>query len=109
MLGTTVGHGPAFKPAEFPAIIATVGAPMAAALSINGVQNELAMWLATGRAGERPEGRLDAIHHTRGRGHRHGHAGPEIFLLSHKDAPTFKVLSVAAGQPLASASVLVPA
>ena len=35
--------------------------------------------------------------------------GAEIFLLSHKDAPTFKVLTVHAGQPLSSASTLVPA
>ena len=35
--------------------------------------------------------------------------GSEIFLLSHKDAPTFKVLAMHAGQPLASATTLVPA
>jgi prolyl oligopeptidase len=34
--------------------------------------------------------------------------GMDIFVLSHKDAPTFKVLSIRAGQALASASVLVP-
>ena len=36
-------------------------------------------------------------------------AGDTIYLLSHKNAPTFQVLSVKAGQPLASAKVLVPA
>jgi len=39
VLGTSVGHGPAFKPEEFPAIVTSAGAPLAAALSINGVQN----------------------------------------------------------------------
>src|SRR5579862_456153 len=46
VLGSTVGHGPQIAPAEFPVISTTVGAPVVAALSINGVQNELAMWLA---------------------------------------------------------------
>jgi len=35
--------------------------------------------------------------------------GPDIFLLSHHDAPTFKVLLVRAGRPFSSATVLVPA
>ncbi len=34
--------------------------------------------------------------------------GNEIFLLSHKDAPTFQVLSLKAGEPLSSARVLLP-
>src|SRR6202047_284157 len=46
LLGAGVGHGPEFLPAEFPAIAVSVGAPVATALSINGVQNELAMWTA---------------------------------------------------------------
>lgn len=45
LIGTSVGHGPELKPAEIPAIQLTVGAPLAAVLSINGVQNELSMWL----------------------------------------------------------------
>jgi prolyl oligopeptidase len=108
VLGATVGHGPAFKPAEFPTIVAIVGAPMAAALSINGVQNELAMWLTPAARVSDPKAvwtpfiaREDEV---TGMDMR----GVEIFLLSHKDAPTFKVLSVKAGQPLGSASVLVP-
>src|SRR5579862_6810378 len=46
VVGSTVGHGPPIAPAEFPAISTTPGAPVTAVLSINGVQNELAMWLA---------------------------------------------------------------
>jgi prolyl oligopeptidase len=109
LLGTSVGHGPEFKPAEFPAIQLAVGAPLAAALSINGVQNELSMWLTPVASLGDPKApwtqfltREDGVTGLDMR-------GPEIFLLSHKDAPTFKVLSVRAGQPLASAAVLVPA
>lgn len=109
ILGSTVGHGPAFNPNEFPTIIINVGAPVATALSINGVQNELAMWLAPAARISDPKAtwtqfirRDDAVTAT-------GMRGSEIFLLSHKDAPTFKVLAVKAGEPLSSATTLVPA
>jgi len=109
VLGSTVGHGPAFKPAEFPAIVLSVGSPVATALSINGVQNELAMWVAPAAKVSDPKvtwttfiTRDDDVTSVDMR-------GSEIFLLSHKDSPTFKVLSVQAGQPLSSASVVVPA
>ena len=109
ILGASLGHGPAFTAVESPAIAISVGAPMAAALSINGVQNELAMWLAPAARVSDPRvtwtkflTREDEVTGTDMR-------GGEIFLLSHKDAPTFKVLAVHAGQPLTSASTLVPA
>ncbi|HEY4940522.1 MAG TPA: prolyl oligopeptidase family serine peptidase [Rhizomicrobium sp.] len=108
ILGSTVGHGPAFGPNEFPALTLSVGAPLAAALSLNGVENELAMWLAPAAALNDPRTiwtpfvvRDDGV---TGADFR----GGEIFLLSHKAAPTFKVLSVKAGQPLSSATTLVP-
>jgi prolyl oligopeptidase len=109
LLGTSVGHGPEFKPAEFPAIQLAVGAPVAAAVSINGVQNELSMWLTPVASLGDPKTlwtpfltRADGVTGLDMR-------GSEIFLLSHKDAPTFQVLSVRAQQPLSSAAVLVPA
>ena len=109
ILGASLGHGPALSPVEAPAIAISVGAPVAAALSINGVQNELAMWLAPAARVSDPKvtwtkflTREDAVTNVDMR-------GAEIFLLSHKDAPTFKVLTVHAGQPLASAATLVPA
>jgi prolyl oligopeptidase len=109
LLGAGVGHGPEFLPAEFPAIAISVGAPIATALSINGVQNELAMWTAPAAKLSDPNvawskfiSRDDAVTAAEMR-------GSDIFLLSHRDAPTFKVLSVSAGRPLASAKELVPA
>jgi prolyl oligopeptidase len=108
ILGSGVGHGPAFEPTEFPAIAISVGAPVAAALSINGVQNELAMWLAPAASvSDRNVPWRQFI--TRDDGVTAADMrGSEIFLLSHKDSPTFKVLSVEASRPLASAAVLVP-
>jgi prolyl oligopeptidase len=109
VIGSSVGHGPPIAPAEFPLISTTIGAPVAAALSINGVQNELAMWLAPANRVSDPKitwtrfiTREDGVTNADER-------GDDIFLLSHKDAPTFKVLTVKAGQPLTSARVLVPA
>jgi prolyl oligopeptidase len=109
ILGASLGHGPAITPVEAPAIAISVGAPMAAALLINGVQNEFAIWLAPAAKVNDPKvtwtkfvTRDDEVTNVDMR-------GAEIFLLSHKDSPTFKVLSVRAGQSLASASTLVPA
>jgi prolyl oligopeptidase len=109
ILGASLGHGPALTPVEAPAIAISVGSPVAAALSINGVQNELAMWLAPAAHLSDPKvtwtkfiTREDDVTSVDMR-------GAEIFLLSHKDAPTFKVLNVHAGQPLTSATTLVPA
>jgi prolyl oligopeptidase len=109
VIGTTVGHGPPMAPAEFPIISTTPTAPVAAALSINGVQNELAMWLAPANRATDPKvtwtkfiARDDDVTSADER-------GDDIFLLSHKNAPTFKVLTVKANEPLSAARVLVPA
>jgi prolyl oligopeptidase len=82
---------------------------MAMAASLNGVQPELALWLAPvarlndpGIEWMPPATRDDEVTAAVG-------AGDTVYLLSHKNAPTFQVLRVKAGQPLASAKVLVRA
>jgi prolyl oligopeptidase len=109
LLGASVGHGPSIKSEEFPLVQITPGSPIAAAVSINGVQNEIAMWLGSAATASDTQAkwtpfiaRDDGITSADVRGN-------EIFLLSHHDAPTFKVLSVKAGQPLSTATTLVPA
>ncbi len=109
ILGSTVGHGPHFTKVESPALSLTPTSPLAVAQNINGVQNELALWLA-------PEARLGdpklswTPFATRADDINSFDAhGDELFLLSHKNAPTFQVLGVHAGQSLASARVLVQA
>jgi len=108
VLGVGLGHGPTFTHEEFPAIVIGVGAPLAAAFSINGTQNELAIWLTPApRVSDLKTDwmkfvtRADDVTSIDMR-------GDEIFLLSHKDAPTFKVLAVRAGQPLSTAKTLLP-
>jgi prolyl oligopeptidase len=109
VLGSTVGRGPSFLPDETPVLSISPAAPMAIAVSINGVQNEQALWLAPASQVNDPNVKWqpfvsrtdDVIAATA--------AGDTIYLLSHKNAPTFQVLSVKAGEPLAAAKVLVPA
>lgn len=109
ILGSGLGHGPPFKPTEFPAIALSVGSPLATALSINGVQNELAMWTAPAAKVSDPNVQWTKFITREDEITAADMRGSEIFLLSHKDSPTFKVMSVAANQPVSSAAVLVPA
>ncbi|MBV8136248.1 MAG: prolyl oligopeptidase family serine peptidase [Deltaproteobacteria bacterium] len=111
LIGTTVGNAGAFnlKPAEFPNVGLVPGAPNALFFNINGVQNELEIWLTSTRSAShldapwhRLVARLDDVTDVRMR-------GSEIFLLSHHGAPTFQVLALRAGQRLAEAETLVPA
>jgi prolyl oligopeptidase len=109
ILGSTVNHGPEFSPIEVPNLELAPGGTTAAAVNENGVQNELAIWLAPlDRIGDPQPAwkpfvmRSDEVTSIHMR-------GDEIFLLSHKNAPTFKVLTVKAGQPLSAARTLLPA
>lgn len=107
--GNGVGSGHLFEPDEFPAIALTPRAPRALLVSINGVQNEVKAWTAPVADAASPKApwrllvdRQDDVTDIEMR-------GGSIFLLSHKHAPTFKVLVLKAGQPLSAARVLVPA
>ncbi len=106
LYGSTTGHGPKFGPDETPALALQPTSPIAVLASQNGVQNEIKMWTApAGRASE-PDAwtllldRDDGVTSADAR-------GDDVFLLSHKDAPTFKVLQLKAGAPLSSATTLV--
>jgi prolyl oligopeptidase len=109
ILGSTLGRGPAFAPVETPALDITPGAPLALAIAINGVQNEVAAWTAPVQRVADPNvtwqpfvTRDDGVTSIVMRGN-------DIYLLSHRDAPMFQVLTVRAGAPLAAAQVLVAA
>ncbi len=109
ILGSTVGHGPSYLPDEAPALVIWPGAPMAMAVSFNGVQNEQALWLASVDQVNDPNVKWIPLVSRADDVTAEDAAGDTIYLLSHQNAPTFQVLSVRAGQPLAAASVLVPA
>jgi prolyl oligopeptidase len=109
LYGAATGHGPKFGPDETPVLEIVPGAPMALLISQNGVQNEIKAWLTPADKAGSPDAPwtpfLDRADGVTGADAR----GDQIFLLSHKDAPTFQVLQVRAGEPLASAQVLAPA
>ena len=85
------------------------GVSVAVLASQNGVQPEIKAWVAPVAQAESPDARwtllMDRDDGVTGADAR----GDQIFLLSHKNAPTFQVLQLRAGDPLASARVLVPA
>ena len=107
--GSGIGKRAQFTPDEFPIIGISPTSPVVFLLSINGVQNELKAWIAPVSDAANPNApwkpfvdRSDGVTNGEFR-------GKDIFLLSHKDAPTFQVLWLKAGQPLSAAKVLVKA
>ena len=98
-----------FTPEESPAIILSPGSPLALALNINGVQNELEIWTAPVAAATKPNAPWTRLVSRADGVTNYALVGDRLFLLSHKDAPTFKVLSLTLGQPLSTARQLVAA
>lgn len=97
------------RPDQFSAIATVPGIAEPMALVINGVQNELELWLAPDAAA--PSMRTgwrraftfdDGITNFARR-------GDSLYLLSHQGAPTFQILKLRAGGPLASATLLMAA
>lgn len=109
VLGTTAGHGPKFAPETFPLLLIMPGANDALAVSLNGVQNEWQAWIAPAADAANSKTTWKPLVERSDDVTLVGMRGDEIFLLSHKGAPTFKVLQLKAGNPLASAKTLVPA
>ena len=109
ILGTGVSAAVPLEPQEGPVVFTSPGSDFALAANINGVQNEIALWTAPIAAATRPDApwqklvaRADDVTNV-------AVAGNRIFLLSHKNAPTFKILALDAGQPLSAAREVVAA
>lgn len=110
LAGAKVGKGPAITPIQFVFAGVEAGSPTALLIVQNGVENEVeihtapAADAAAGRAAWRKlVGFDDAVT---------GFAlrGPDLYLLSHKDAPTFKLLKVKAdAADLSGATEVIPA
>jgi prolyl oligopeptidase len=109
VLGSTAGRGPAFSPDETPVLEIWPGASVAIATSLNGVQNELALWTAPVSRLNDERVRWEPLVTRTDEVTVAKAADNALYLLSHKNAPTFQVLSLAVGQPLSAARVLVPA
>jgi len=111
VIGTRVGNAARLNltPPEFPTIITFPRSPLAVFDNGNGVQNEQEYWSAPlGRASD-PQAPWHELARRSDDVTGIDVRGSEIYLLSHHDAPTFKVLALRAGQPLSAARTLVPA
>lgn len=108
VLGKGVGTIP-FTEDEFPIIGTSPGSDFAVAISGNGVQNEVALWTAPLVDALKPNTAWKLLAPRSEDITNVAVAGNRIYLLSHKNAPTFQILSVEEGQPLSAAKVLVPA
>jgi prolyl oligopeptidase len=109
LYGSLIGHGPKFGHDETPVLEVSPGVSVAVLASQNGVQPEIKAWVAPMAQAGSPDApwtllvdRDDGVTGADAR-------GDQIFLLSHKNAPTFQVLQLHAGEPLSAARVLVPA
>jgi prolyl oligopeptidase len=107
VVGVGVSPSVALKPEEIPFIATSPNSPLALAVSINGVQNEWAVWTAPVADAARPNAHWQKLVDRDDDVTNVAVAGTRIFLLSHKDAPTFKVLGLDAGQPVSAAKEVV--
>lgn len=107
--GRRVGRDTSFEPDEIPIINIVPGTPVALLASINGTQNELKIWTTPVAEAADPKAHWTLLFDRDAGINGFDQRGDDLFLRSHKDAPTFKVLVLKAGQPLSAARVLIPA
>jgi len=108
LYGSLMAKGPKFSADETPVLAIQPTSPIAVLLSINGVQNEVKAWTAPIADATRPNAKWTLFgDRDEGVTSADAHAD-DLFLLSHKNAPTFQVLAVKAGKPIGTAKVLVP-
>jgi len=109
LYGSQAGHGPTFGADETPVLAFEPTTPEAVLISQNGVQNEQKMWIAPAAGASDPNAKWTLLFDRDDGVTGLDAHGDDLFLLSHKDAPTFKVLELKFGQPLSTAKTLVPA
>lgn len=108
LVGRTIGKGPVTLPDRSPFILLPPHADHALLAESNGVQNELPLWWSSKVAALSGKARWVPLA-TAGDGITNAAVNrTTLFLLSHKDAPTFKVLALPLGAPLAQAKEVVP-
>jgi prolyl oligopeptidase len=96
-------------PEVFPIVATALGGPEAILISINGVQNEWKIWTAPATDATSPKASWQLLFDRDADVTRLDTRGDDIFLLTHKDAPTYKVLALKYGEPMSAAKVLVAA
>jgi prolyl oligopeptidase len=109
IIGTNVGSAARWglKATDVPFIKTFPGSPIVVFDKHNGVQNETEYWISNDQRAIGPNAGWQLLVEQRNNITRIAVRGEEVFLLSHQDAPTFKILSLHAGQPLTAARTLV--
>ncbi len=107
--GPGIAKNAEIRPEAFPIVVTSPGAPDAALLSINGVQPEWKAWTAPAADATSPDAPWKLLFDRDEDVTQMDARGKDFFLLTHKDAPTYKVLALKAGEPMSKARVIVPA
>ena len=110
IFGAGVSSVARVDPVELVVVTLPPGADHVVALAINGVQREMRMWTAPVAALDGARTPWKKAVDTDDAVTDFTVAGPHLYLMTHKDAPRFKVLRTSLAQPdVAKASVAIPA
>lgn len=109
LIDAALKRGPPIQPQQFPHIMSPRGAGHAALIVVNGVQNEKEIWVASQAEAAGMQARWRCLTRLADQVTQMEMIGDRIFLLSHRNAPTFQVLSVKGDQPLSQAKVVLAA
>jgi prolyl oligopeptidase len=94
-------------PEKIPILFTRTGATVSTAAVLNGTQNELELWTAPAASVTSPAAPWTRLTTTDDGVTNIDFADGRIYLLSHKGAPTFQVLTLRAGEPMSATKVLV--
>jgi prolyl oligopeptidase len=107
VLGVSLAPGVAIEPAEIPIAVSPIGSKYVIGLIINGVQNEFKLYVAPLAALEGDKTPWVKVADNSDEVTGFDVAGDKLYLLTHKDASRFKVVSVLLAKPTLSAAQLI--
>ena len=94
-------------PEKIPFLTSRVGAAVSVAAIANGTENELELWTVPAASAANPDAPWTRLITPDNGVTNVDLAGDRVYLLSHKGAPTFQILTVHAGAPMSASTVLV--
>jgi prolyl oligopeptidase len=107
--GAATGKGPVTDPVRFPFVVVIPNARRALLIEQNGVQNEVASWTAPLTEARTGHGKWRPLSVTADDVTAIDGNATTLYLLTHKDAPTFKVLSLPFDGSVATARTVIAA
>ena len=107
--GAASGHGPIKDPLRFPVVSVIADSGRTLLVEVNGVQNEFQAWIAPLAGARNGSADWRPLIVTADEVTAFDANASTIWLLTHKDAPTFKVLSLPVGGTLKEARTVIAA